>query len=422
MLFAALAQPCFADFAYIVNDASPGTVSVLDTSSNTIVATVTVGNNPTHDTITPNGMFVYVTNSTDNSVSVINTLSLQVIATVTFGTSPTALAMAPNGNTVYVGTSGGNAFAISTSSNTIISSTSAAPAASVSSLAVSPDETGLYTGYPILNGFRRYTLNPDGTIAAGGIAISDNRPQVMTSATTPSGGQYVFAGASLGNALEVVDVKSSSPTFNQIIATVTVGGFPDGIAASPNGEFIYISIDSVGNYINVINTSSFTTFVATITNPPTGIDGPTAFTSDGLTAYVLNFETFGSVNVIDTNPSSLTYNSVIATITADPNFNDIAMGIAQSSAPSAPTNLTGKQKKNDFGVLYELFNELHWAAGTGSVAGFNIYRNGVLIATVGPTTFKYKDHDRKKDVATTYKVTAVSSSGAESSAATVVVN
>lgn len=426
LLFLVLARPCFGDFAYIVNEESPGTVSVLNTSSNTIIATVTVGNNPNADAITPNGMFVYVTNSTDNSVSVFNAASLQVIATIALSGSPTAIAMAPNGNTVYVGDSSGQLYAISTSSNTIISTPLAPPASSVSSLAVSPDNAGLYVGYPGLSKFESFALNPDGTFSAGGVSFPDNRPQVMTSATTPGGGQFVFSGAiagGAGGALEVIDVKAPpNPTFNQIIATVTVGSVPNGIAVSPNGEFIYISNDFASKYINVINTSNFNTFVATITNPPTGIDGPTAFTANGLTAYVLNFSTTGLVNVIDTNQSSPTYNTVIATVTVDPNFNDIAMGTVAPSSISAPSNLTGKQKKHDFGVVYELFNLLEWGpVSTGTAAGFNIYRDGILIATVGPTTFKYKDHDRKKGVANTYQVTAVTSSGTESSPATITI-
>ncbi len=49
------AQP----FAYVSNLGS-NTVSVIDTATNTVVATVPVGNGPSGVAITPNGAFAYV--------------------------------------------------------------------------------------------------------------------------------------------------------------------------------------------------------------------------------------------------------------------------------------------------------------------------------------------------------------------------
>src|ERR1700719_4066893 len=54
----ALAQP----FAYVTNNVL-GTVSVIDTANNTVVATVTVGMGPTGVAITPDGLHAYVANN-----------------------------------------------------------------------------------------------------------------------------------------------------------------------------------------------------------------------------------------------------------------------------------------------------------------------------------------------------------------------
>jgi YVTN family beta-propeller protein len=78
----AQAQP----FAYISNSGS-NTVSVINTATNTVVATVSVGTNPFGVAMTPDGSRVYVTNEGSNTVSVIDTATNTVTATVPVGDS-----------------------------------------------------------------------------------------------------------------------------------------------------------------------------------------------------------------------------------------------------------------------------------------------------------------------------------------------
>ncbi|PEQ55453.1 hypothetical protein CN469_28295 [Bacillus cereus] len=68
-------------------------VSVIDTNSNTVVATVPVGNNPFGVAITPDGSFAYVTNFNIANVSVIDTSSNTVVTTVPVGISPFGVAI-----------------------------------------------------------------------------------------------------------------------------------------------------------------------------------------------------------------------------------------------------------------------------------------------------------------------------------------
>ena len=78
-----------APFAYITNF-SGNTVSVLDTASNTVLATVPVGSGPYGVAVTPDGAFVYVANVNSGNVSVIATASNTVLATVGVGAQPVA--------------------------------------------------------------------------------------------------------------------------------------------------------------------------------------------------------------------------------------------------------------------------------------------------------------------------------------------
>ena len=92
-----VAVPPDGDRVYISNPGSD-TVSVLDTVTNTVTATIPVnagstgtclGNTPCNGVaVTPDGRKVYVGNRGLNSVSVINTATNTVIATVPVGAFP----------------------------------------------------------------------------------------------------------------------------------------------------------------------------------------------------------------------------------------------------------------------------------------------------------------------------------------------
>ncbi len=87
-----------APFAYITNSVS-NTVSVIDTSSNTVVATVFVGIYPWGVAVNPSGTRVYVANE-DGTVSVIDTSSNTVVATIDVGTYSKGVAVNPSGTRV----------------------------------------------------------------------------------------------------------------------------------------------------------------------------------------------------------------------------------------------------------------------------------------------------------------------------------
>ena len=80
-------------FAYVAN-LSSNTVSVIDTATNTVVATVPVGSDPFGVAVTPDGAIAYVANFISNTVSVIDTANNTVVATVTVGTFPNDIAIA----------------------------------------------------------------------------------------------------------------------------------------------------------------------------------------------------------------------------------------------------------------------------------------------------------------------------------------
>ena len=103
---------------------------------------ITVGSAPSQAILTPNGAEVYVSNTGDNTVSVINTTTNTVTHTIGVGSTPDALAVAPDGSKVYVGQHGGNVSVIDTSTKSVTSiNTLGGP---VRDLAITPDGSKVY--------------------------------------------------------------------------------------------------------------------------------------------------------------------------------------------------------------------------------------------------------------------------------------
>jgi YVTN family beta-propeller protein len=101
-----------------------GAVSVINTSADTISATITVGHDPTGICVSPDGSKVYVTNWNNDStgtLSVINTATNTVSATIPVGNGPTGVSVSPDGSKVYVTNSDsvGTISVINTVTNTV---------------------------------------------------------------------------------------------------------------------------------------------------------------------------------------------------------------------------------------------------------------------------------------------------------------
>jgi YVTN family beta-propeller protein len=106
-------------------DSLCNSVSVINTATNTVTATIPVGISPIGICANPDGSKVYVANggnSMGNTVSVINSTADTVSATITVGTQPYGISVSPDGSKVYVvnSCSSGNVSVINTVTDTVI--------------------------------------------------------------------------------------------------------------------------------------------------------------------------------------------------------------------------------------------------------------------------------------------------------------
>ena len=151
---------------YVANNGS-NSVSVINTSTDTIEKTIAVGGAPVKILMSPDGSRAYVANYSGSSVSVINTSinnSANMIATtIPVGSNPIDIAISPDGSKLYVANSTGNSVSIiNTSTNGVITlSVGTYPTA----LAVSPDGTKVYVANYNSNSISVITAGASGTVA-----------------------------------------------------------------------------------------------------------------------------------------------------------------------------------------------------------------------------------------------------------------
>lgn len=195
----------------------------------------------------------------------------------------------------------------------------------------------------------------------------------------------------------------------------------DAVGLSPNDTlgFVTEANSPVSGNVYAVDPLNATTFGA-VMNGFTAFGGMTgiAFLQDNPIAY-----TGSLTGVVYKLGTSAPYSVLL----------EVANGIGaigsirgfQSSQPTTvlpARNFGGSQSINDFGVVYAYFNSLAWEASLSpTVVGYNIYRNGIKIASVSSTTFQYADSDIPKGSAFEYSVRAFNASGVESAPVSVTV-
>ncbi len=331
-----------APFAYVTNGGS-STVSVIDTATNMVVATVPVGAIPSAAAVTPDGKHAYVANASigSTSVSVIDTATNVAVATVPFGMQPFGVAVTPDGKHAYVAL---NAFAgtvsvIDTVTNTVVGTP--IPVGNVpDGVAVTPDGKHVYVTN--FNGGNVSVIDTS-TNTVGTTILVGNGPVGV--AFSPDGKHAYVANDNSDN-VSVIDTAT-----NMVVATVAVRSSPDAVAVTPDGIHAYVT-NNGSNNVSVIDTAS-NTVVATVPvgNGPHGV----AVTPDGKHAYVTN-NASTNVSVIATAT-----NKVVTTVPVGNNPVDVAIVPPPPGLPFRAFSATqlqigfGAAPNTDFFNLHSIF-------------------------------------------------------------------
>jgi YVTN family beta-propeller protein len=270
------------------------------------------------------GPFAYVTNSSSGSVTVIDTSTNTVVTTISLcgdcGPQPKGLAVTPNGNSVYVANSGnGTVSVIAASTNTVSTTITLCPACTSAStpvgIVITPDGTRAYVTDTAQNAIYVIDTNPsDATYNTVTATITADVSQPGAIAMSPDGSAAYYT---FGNSEGRIDTNPASPNFNRHTTTFTVGTTPTGIAVTPDSTLLYVANNGSGT-VSVVTTGLTPITVATVT---VGAGAHfVAITPNGQFAYVVN-ESSDTVLVIST-----TTQTMVATISGSCIFtNQIAI-------------------------------------------------------------------------------------------------
>jgi YVTN family beta-propeller protein len=374
----------FAYTAYFSNVAD-GTVTVTNTEDNSIITTITGITSARDLAITPDGRNLYVSQLND-TISVIDTSTNQVIDTISTN-DPRQIAISPDGDFLYVtNVNSTTVKIISTSTNEVVSSI----------------EIGRAT--------LLIAINPSGDLACigasnGSIYVVNLVDQSIISTISGFSGLTKIIFSIDGTKIYIADTHASSDriivydasTFLQL-HTIPVGSNPSSITNTPDGELLYVT-NQGDNSVSVISTELNTVISSiAIGSDPKSI----AITPDGSTLYTANN---GSDNA----------SMIIAATNIATDVLSLSNGLYNVLiAPLAtPISLSGSQKINDFGFIYELYNYLFWTPSiTPATIGYNIYRDEVLISSIsGINTATYLDHNREEGVSYQYSIRSRAGNG-----------
>jgi gliding motility-associated-like protein len=246
------ATPVPTGYAYIANN-NPNSVSVVDTTTNTVVANIALSSGALGVSASPNGKFVYVTTSPD-IVSVINTATNAVASTIVVGSGPYGIAVSPDGSRLYVANSASNSVSvINTGTNSVVATV---PVGSFPwGIAVSPDGSSVYVVNDYSNNVS--VINTATNTVTTTITVG-TRPGFV--AVSPDGSR-VYVTNSGANTVSVINTAT-----NTIVTNIVVGLGLTGIAVSPDGNWVYVSTqtdNTATNTVSVINAAT-NAVVATI--------------------------------------------------------------------------------------------------------------------------------------------------------------
>ena len=297
---------------YVANGANDS-VSVIDTLSNGVVATIAVGHYPNGIAVNSAGTRVYVANASSNTVSVIDTGNNTVIATVPAGSYPEDVVVNASGSRVYVVNShSNNVSVIDTSTNSVVATVTVGNVDNwvFNKIAITPNDQRVYvTNY-----------------VEKSVSIIDTSCNCISKTLTLSSSPYGIAINPAGGRVYITrsyDISIFDTVTDTNLANVSFSGYPEGIAFNADGSKAYVSnsntlavLDTVSNSVitsvAVNRYNSFDHFVAKVPSPSPQVTyfNPLLNQSLGSAPFVISAQASSGLAVTfsSTTPSTCSVN------------------------------------------------------------------------------------------------------------------
>lgn len=236
-------------YAYVANSGS-NDLSVIDFDSNSVVATISVGQSPNDVKYSPQTEMVYVANSGSDSVSVVDTETAKVVSVIPVGQEPTNIVLAPDGRFCYVTNKGDRTVSVI---NTNLNKT-------VRTLRVGAGPKGIAVSN---DGDRLYVANTrSNSVSVIDMATAStwvNNASVITSIPVGTKPTAIILSADESKLYvanhDSNDVSVINTATDQVINTVVVDKNPSAFILSPNGKRLFV-INQGSGTMTIINTQA----------------------------------------------------------------------------------------------------------------------------------------------------------------------
>jgi YVTN family beta-propeller protein len=207
-----------APFAYVPNEKS-GTVSVIDTATDTVARTITTGGKPRGIAASPDGSILYVSEQTGNALLVIDTAGGQLRERIGLGESPEGISLSRDGALLAVGSELANGVILVGTGGAHRSAAIKVPGPNPEHAVFSPDGRWLYVSAE--NGAQ--------------VDVIDVAEKRVVSSVAPDGGK-VYVSSGRGARVDVLDMAA-----RRISASIPVGQRPWNMALTPDGRKLYVA-------------------------------------------------------------------------------------------------------------------------------------------------------------------------------------
>jgi len=324
--------------AYVTNFGA-GSVSVIDTGSNSVIATIAAGNRPFGVSVNLAGTRVYVANSLEGSVSVVDTATNTVIATVPVSGGSSTVTAIPDGSEVYVAGGPGGCYGsvvsvIDTATNTVTASVPMTDGACA--VAATPDGTRVYVATLV-----GVSVIDTATHTAAAVATLPQAP-VVGLAVNPAGTRIYTAnfGNGTGRTVSVIDVATGAVT-----ATVDVDDRPLAVSVDPTGARVFVVHNTNPGIVTVIDATSNTVTATVLVG-----NGPSMFGHEFIGPAPANLAPScdaaePSVNVLWPPDGHLTRIAIEGV--TDPDDDEVSVAITSITQDEPLTKDWGRRKCRD---------------------------------------------------------------------------
>ena len=295
------------------------TVSVIDTTSGSVVATVPVAKGPHGMAVGASGSPLYVSSDGASVVNLIDTASDKLTGTIEVGRSPHGLALAPDGRVLLVGVYGEDRVAfVDTASRAVVAT---APVAKPHTIAIRPDGKLAYVSsqqpgafalvvidlasrsvvktIPLEKPPRDLEFTWDGKTLLFTLAGTD-AVQVLDAAsdqvttTIPTGASPHIAMQARGAPFGTVVIQGPGelmlfdPATKKPVRSIAVGKQPHWMAPADGGKTFYVSNEG-SNDVTVVDLASGKTKTIAVGNAPRKVVVQTGDGAAGTKVSIANF-------------------------------------------------------------------------------------------------------------------------------------